>query len=137
MSQVSLYQLLESRLHKAGTVTIFFIDSGKSIPRVVSKAIHGLMGLVGTSPVIYVRGDSGAVVSKVYGRDSRALVDGIQIGDLHEESTKQVLLDIELTSTTEASATPTAQILEFRLSYISSISGKRTEMTGFADIGTH
>ncbi|KAH3766761.1 Protein lifeguard 2 [Pelomyxa schiedti] len=112
----------------------FFIADCKSIPATMSKAIHGLLGTIGTSATIQVQGKNGAIVSKVFGHDERELISGIQIGDLHEDSTKQILLQLELGSETASRASPGVKILEFTLAYTSTSSGALAEMTGSVDI---
>eukprot|EP01105_Mastigella_eilhardi_P017447 TRINITY_DN4006_c0_g1_i1.p1 TRINITY_DN4006_c0_g1~~TRINITY_DN4006_c0_g1_i1.p1 ORF type:complete len:289 (-),score=68.39 TRINITY_DN4006_c0_g1_i1:161-964(-) len=79
---------------RAGRGDYFFIDSGPSIPRIMSKArrsatllaehatqkkttlspqaIHGLMSIIGTSALLHVRGENGVLVSQVYGHCAQA-----------------------------------------------------------------
>eukprot|EP01105_Mastigella_eilhardi_P017460 TRINITY_DN4006_c0_g1_i9.p1 TRINITY_DN4006_c0_g1~~TRINITY_DN4006_c0_g1_i9.p1 ORF type:complete len:324 (-),score=83.90 TRINITY_DN4006_c0_g1_i9:1666-2574(-) len=127
---------------RAGRGDYFFIDSGPSIPRIMSKArrsatllaehatqkkttlspqaIHGLMSIIGTSALLHVRGENGVLVSQVYGHYPQELVDGIKVGDLHTEATKQVLISLELGTATAAaaSAAPAVKVLTYTLSYV-------------------
>eukprot|EP01105_Mastigella_eilhardi_P017453 TRINITY_DN4006_c0_g1_i2.p1 TRINITY_DN4006_c0_g1~~TRINITY_DN4006_c0_g1_i2.p1 ORF type:complete len:593 (-),score=174.48 TRINITY_DN4006_c0_g1_i2:680-2434(-) len=118
---------------RAGRGDYFFIDSGPSIPRIMSKAIHGLMSIIGTSALLHVRGENGVLVSQVYGHYPQELVDGIKVGDLHTEATKQVLISLELGTATAAaaSAAPAVKVLTYTLSYVPNGAeggGKRVEM---------
>lgn len=95
------------------------------------------MGLIGTTPIVRVLGKNGAIVTKAHAHgtfsplafpnkpDSKELIDGIKLGDLHENATKQVLLEIELGAKTAENANPSVRILEFTLSYTSTSSGSK------------
>mmetsp|Transcript_45616 Transcript_45616/g.105885 ORF Transcript_45616/g.105885 Transcript_45616/m.105885 type:complete len:551 (-) Transcript_45616:204-1856(-) len=109
-----------------------FLETAQSIPRLVSKSVHGLLTLAGTEAALHVRGLNGAVVTKVLGcgddeddedddMDTGAvgLMGLLRIGDLHTNNVKQVLVELELSPADrpegqEAEALP---VLEFGLRY--------------------
>eukprot|EP01027_Heterolobosea_sp_BB2_P020446 GEZU01029170.1.p1 GENE.GEZU01029170.1~~GEZU01029170.1.p1 ORF type:complete len:252 (-),score=103.04 GEZU01029170.1:238-993(-) len=75
-----------------------FIDTAENIPNFVDSALKGLLGLLGTSTTLKIRGHNGAVVKKLYGFSSDDLLAGAKIGDLRAENLRQLVVDIEIIS---------------------------------------
>mmetsp|Transcript_10531 Transcript_10531/g.19099 ORF Transcript_10531/g.19099 Transcript_10531/m.19099 type:complete len:528 (-) Transcript_10531:193-1776(-) len=109
-----------------------FLETAQSIPRLVSKSIHGLLSLAGTEAALHVRGLNGAVVTKVLGcgdddddedddmeNGAVGLLGLLRIGDLHANNMKQVLVELELSpaETPEGDMPESVPVVEFGLRY--------------------
>ena len=72
----------------------FFIDQADKIPNIVEEAIEGLLGLVLSNVEIKIRSEKGVDIKKVY-----AYVDEINLGDVRETETRQILIEVEVDPT--------------------------------------
>jgi len=99
-----------------------FIDSAENIPKYVSKAIHGLMGVIGTNVNLKVRGEGDGLVKKVGKVDD--LIKGVDLADLMHDNRKQILVQVEVSPKKEASS---QNIMNYELSYIPAVKENTTE----------
>jgi len=106
-------KVLMTNIANRGKGKFFFLDTAASIPKHVSKSIHGLLSVVGTQAVLRVRGLEGNVVTRIYGFNENALIEGADLGDLHADNTRQVLVKMELNS----SSSDQVRALEFSLEF--------------------
>jgi len=81
---------------RAGAGEYFFIDSADSIPKLVSKAIHGLMNVIALDGKLKVRGAGGVVVRRILGFENANLIEPLLIGDILWENKKKVLIELEV-----------------------------------------
>mmetsp|Transcript_75541 Transcript_75541/g.179465 ORF Transcript_75541/g.179465 Transcript_75541/m.179465 type:complete len:553 (-) Transcript_75541:261-1919(-) len=140
---------LMRRIAQEGRGDYAFLETAESIPRLVSKSVHGLLSLAGTEAILEVRGLNGAVVTKVYGcGDDDEDEDGLgaagtlssmpgllRIGDLHASNVKQVLVELELSPSGEGGAPPQDVIvLEYGLRYSPCSSGEEAGSQGSEDM---
>jgi len=92
-------EVLMKGLAKSGNGEYFFIDSAGSIPKIVSKAIHGLMDITANDVSIKLRGGNGLLVKSIYGQENVDLVLPLKLGDLLADNTKKILLEVEASCT--------------------------------------
>jgi len=88
-------EVLMKGLAKSGNGEYFFIDSAGSIPKIVSKAIHGLMDITANDVSIKIRGGNGLLVKSIYGKENLDLILPLKLGDLLADNTKKILLEVE------------------------------------------
>jgi len=88
-------------ISESGLGDYFFIDSGKNIPGFVSKAIHGLMSIIGTNSCLKVRGKNGVIVKKYLTANKVDMLEGYCFGDLNSGNLKQIIVEIEVSPTKE------------------------------------
>eukprot|EP00300_Choanocystis_sp_HF-7_P013032 c1812_g1_i1.p1 GENE.c1812_g1_i1~~c1812_g1_i1.p1 ORF type:complete len:554 (+),score=149.78 c1812_g1_i1:75-1664(+) len=123
------------KIAKAGKGEYAFLESFKVIPKLVSKSIHGTLSLVGTKATLSLRGLSCAVVTRVFGEmdeedednddnepDSanpdQQHVGQVNLGDLHADNTRRLLLEIEVTPSEQfVASAPRASVLEYELEF--------------------
>jgi Ca-activated chloride channel family protein len=79
-----------------GSGSFFFIDSSDEIPVLVGKALEGLLELVGENCILKVRGTGCGIVKQIYGKSSAVLIDGANLGDLHQSNTRTQLVELEV-----------------------------------------
>jgi hypothetical protein len=79
-----------------------FLANSRDIPRLVSKSIHDLLKLYGSEASVDIRGGAHTTVAKVYRGDDDDEVGSdiaasglLQLGDLHYENERMVLLELE------------------------------------------
>jgi len=72
-----------------------FIDKGENIPKHVSKAIHGLMDIVGSNVHLKVRGQNGAIVKTIYGK-SEDIAKGVDLPYLVADNMRQIIIEIDV-----------------------------------------
>ena len=115
-----------------GSGEFFFIDSAEAIPKLVSKALEGLLEMVGSDTVLTLRGTGDGIVRKIFGKDDQALVTGATLGDLHQSNVRQVMAEVEVASKNIGST----QVLEWELSYVgrSAAEGQRTVLQGTLEL---
>lgn len=118
-----------------GKGSYYFLGTMESIPRLVSKSVHSLLRLAGTEATMQIQGINGAIVSKVYDiRDedqdtdrcnsevssSNKILGDVDLGDLHVDNTKQILVEFEIAPTTsmQGEKPPPTQMLNYSLSYL-------------------
>jgi len=89
-------EVLMKGLAKSGNGEYFFIDSAGSIPKIVSKAIHGLMDITANDVSIKMCGGNGLLVNTIYGQEHVDLVLPLKLGDLLADNTKKILLEVEV-----------------------------------------
>jgi len=68
----SFDEALMRGLAKHGNGEYFFIDAANSIPKIVSKAIHGLMDVTAINTSIKIRGHDGLLVKKSLWKRTRS-----------------------------------------------------------------
>jgi hypothetical protein len=123
-------ETLMTAMAKRGEGEYAFLSNEGEIPRLVSKTVHSLLDLAGTGATLDVRGLNGAVVTKVYGDDDEDASSGggaggrssapgqIDLGDLHNDNIRRVLVEIEVSPTSTTKGPPKeAPMLEFVLGY--------------------
>jgi Ca-activated chloride channel homolog len=106
---------LMRKVSVSGQGDYYFLDTDKSIPANVSKAIHGLMSLTGSGSCIKIRGKNGVMVKRFVTSDHVDLTEGYKFGDLHSNNLKQVLIEIEVSPSKEEKVIG----LTYELSYLS------------------
>jgi len=89
-------EALMTALADRGKGDYFFLDSEKTITQHVSKSVHGLLNVVGTETKLKFRGLGGAVVTKVFGQEEANLIKGLDLGDLHGDNVRQVLVELDV-----------------------------------------
>ncbi|MCY3413445.1 MAG: VWA domain-containing protein [Candidatus Heimdallarchaeota archaeon] len=75
-----------------GAGDFFFIENADSIPSIVSEGLDGLLTVVSSNTVLKVRGKEGVTVTKIYSYS----LDGATLGDLRDDETRQVVLELEV-----------------------------------------
>jgi hypothetical protein len=122
-------ETLMTAMAKRGEGEYAFLSNEGEIPRLVSKTVHSLLDLAGTGATLDVRGLNGAVVTKVYGDDDEDARSGggaggssapgqVDLGDLHNDNIRRVLVEIEVSPTSTTEGPPKeAPMLEFVLGY--------------------
>eukprot|EP01098_Paradermamoeba_levis_P009689 TRINITY_DN404_c0_g3_i4.p1 TRINITY_DN404_c0_g3~~TRINITY_DN404_c0_g3_i4.p1 ORF type:complete len:477 (-),score=149.89 TRINITY_DN404_c0_g3_i4:210-1436(-) len=95
-----------------GAGEFFFIANAQTIPDLVSKALKGLLHMVGSETTLKIRGKNGCCLKAIHGHHD--LVAGASLGDLHEGNLRRVLCQVEISPKGDE---PTQQILTFELSY--------------------
>jgi len=112
-------QKLMSMIAECGNGDYFYLESAEVIPKLVSKSVHGLVSLAGTQARLKVTGLNGSLVTRFYGsEDEHDLLHGLELGDLHADNTRQVLVGLDVAP----SEGKLAAILEYVIEY--------TDMTG-------
>jgi len=98
---------------ECGGGQFFFIADADAIPKLVSKALEGLLKLATTNTVLKVRGLNSGILLSILGHSD--MVAGAQLGDLHQENLRQVMSRIQVipNSTVEEE-----EVLSFELSYV-------------------
>jgi len=97
---------------KNGAGEYFFIDSAEAIPKVVSKAIHGLMDITAANATLRFRGSGGVVVTKVYGFETADLLQPLLVGDLLSDNVRKILVEVEVSC-----SGPTQPSVTYELNY--------------------
>lgn len=92
----SFDESLMTQIADRGKGEYYFLESAKTIAKHVSKSVHGLMNVVGTEAKLKVRGLGGATVTKIFGQDNASLVRGTDLGDLHADNVRQVLIELDV-----------------------------------------
>jgi len=106
-------EALMTNIAEYGAGEFFFIADAKSIPDLVSKALHGLAGMIGSQAVLKIRGQDAACLKRVFGHSN--LVDGASLGDLHKKNVRKILCEVELTP---KEAKNDVEFLTWELSYV-------------------
>jgi Ca-activated chloride channel family protein len=87
-------EALMTNIAEYGAGEFFFIADAKSIPDLVSKALYGLAGMIGSQTVLKIRGQDSACLKRVFGHPN--LVEGASLGDLHKKNVRKILCEVEL-----------------------------------------
>jgi hypothetical protein len=87
---------------ESGTGRYKFLATGRDIPKIVSKSIHGLLDIYASEAVLDFRGGEHAIVSHVYnGEDDDDTSAGdapglMHLGDLHNANERLALAELEV-----------------------------------------
>jgi uncharacterized protein YdeI (BOF family) len=114
-------EVLMKGIAEAGWGGYYYLAAAPDIPRKVSKAIHGLLALVGTEAKLFVQGQNGATVKKVYAQSKSGgnpLLEGLPIGDLFGDNLKQVLFKISIDPSKFLSSGGDIEVLKAELSWL-------------------
>jgi len=101
-------------ISKAGRGDYFFIDAAENIPKIVSKAIHGLIDVTGTNSLLKIRGKNGLIIKKIVGHEDVDLTNGYQFGDLHADNLKQILVQAEISPINSGET----EVINYELSFL-------------------
>jgi len=86
-------EVLMKNIAEYGHGDYFFINDKAAIERIIDSTISGLLWTVGTKAVVFIQGCNGAIVKKIFNHAD--LIHGAKLGDLKEDFTKQLVVEIE------------------------------------------
>jgi Ca-activated chloride channel family protein len=84
----------------AGGSRFYFLESAQVIEPLVTKALVSVFGIIGSQARLIVRGQNGAIVTKIWGHEN--IVAGASLGDLHSHNRRSVLCEFTTSGTTNA-----------------------------------
>jgi len=100
-------------ISSSGKGTYLYVEKDEDIPKYVSKALTGLMGVYGTQSNLKVKGKNGFIVESFYKEDIN-VIDGYPLQDLYSSNLKQVLVEVSVAPTSAG----TFEAFTYQLSYI-------------------
>jgi Mg-chelatase subunit ChlD len=98
----------------AGGSRFFFLESIKVIEMFVSEALMSVFRVCGSQAQLLVRGTNGTIVTKIWGHDN--LVQGAQLGDLHVNNLRSILVEFTVSGTSDPNR-PDTDALIYELRY--------------------
>jgi len=108
-----------------GSGDYFFIENAQFIPQYVAKGLRGLLALIGTDPVLKIRGANGAILKKIFAHED-GVIKGVHLGDLKQNNLRQIVCEIE-TSPTDGDGN---DLVTWSLTYIPDGQKALTELKG-------
>eukprot|EP01125_Pyxidicula_operculata_P020344 TRINITY_DN7508_c0_g1_i1.p1 TRINITY_DN7508_c0_g1~~TRINITY_DN7508_c0_g1_i1.p1 ORF type:complete len:361 (+),score=92.70 TRINITY_DN7508_c0_g1_i1:132-1085(+) len=78
-----------------GSGDYFFIENSDEIVNMVTKAIQGLLGIVGTNGNFKLHAQPGTTVKRIFGPETPT--DGYDFGDLPANNVRNILAEVEVT----------------------------------------
>ncbi|CAF1203252.1 unnamed protein product [Didymodactylos carnosus] len=85
----------------SGGAKFFFLESAQVIESLVTKALMSVFTVCGSQARLIVRGQNGAVVTKIWGHEN--IVAGASLGDLHSNNMRSILCEFTTAGTAKSS----------------------------------
>lgn len=98
----------------AGGSRFFYLESAQVIESFVTKALLGVFGVCGSQTRLILRGQNGAVVTKMWGHAD--LIAGASLGDLHSNNLRSVLAEFTVAGSVNPDEKPVV-VLDYELRY--------------------
>lgn len=88
-------------ISKNGQGSYFYIEDKLAIEKIISIAYREAKNLIGKNAIMSLKLLNNAKITKIYARDQKEIVNGINFGDIAEDDTRTVLVEIETDGTAE------------------------------------
>ncbi|CAF0828047.1 unnamed protein product [Didymodactylos carnosus] len=98
----------------SGGAKFFFLESAQVIESLVTKALMSVFAVCGSQARLIVRGQNGAVVTKIWGHEN--IIAGASLGDLHNNNMRSILCEFTTAGTAKPSEAE-VETLAYELRY--------------------